>query len=51
MKPFGSKITLPGPPTLIHETGVFKLGWPAQKFDFSEKSNFFNSQPIINTPK
>jgi hypothetical protein len=25
--------------------GVFKLAWPAQKFDFSEKSNFFTPKP------
>jgi hypothetical protein len=24
------------------DLGVFTLGWRAQKFDFSEKSNFFN---------
>jgi hypothetical protein len=24
--------------------GAFRLGWPAQKFDFSEKSNFFTSR-------
>jgi hypothetical protein len=24
-----------------NDWGVFELGWLAQKFDFSEKSNFF----------
>jgi hypothetical protein len=27
-----------------------KLGGLAQKFDFSEKSNFFSPQLVVNTP-
>ncbi|MBE2233997.1 MAG: hypothetical protein IAE85_10925 [Anaerolinea sp.] len=29
-----------------HALGAFRFGWLAQKFDFSEKSNFFTINPF-----
>jgi hypothetical protein len=41
----GLAAILPHPSPSVNDCGVFELGWPVQKFDFSEKSNFFALSP------